>query len=164
MHNDMLRRKYDLNAWQIRTNLIDRCEYADRVPARIDGTVKNSFISEGCIINGRVINSVLSPGVRVEAKALVKNSIVLHDCVINKGVQMDRTICDKDVIVNEHARVGTFGHDIPSTEQGDLLSSGVTLIGKSIIIPPGAAIGSNTAIFSTARVEKLKIDPGSTLR
>lgn len=164
LHRDLLRGKYDLDAWQIRTNLTDRCEYADRVPARINGTVKNSYVSEGCTINGTVVNSVLSPGVRVDDRARVRNSIIFHDCVIKKGAHMDRVICDKDVIVNENARVGTFGYDIPSSEYGDLLSSGATLIGKSVAIPAGSKIGSNTAIFSTARIQSSSIDPGSTLR
>ncbi len=164
LHQDLLKREIDLEAWQIRTNLIDRCEYADRVPSRIDGQVKNSLISDGCIIKGRVVNSVLSPGVRVDEKASVQNSIIFHDCIIENGSLLDRVICDKDVIVSEKAQIGHFGHDVSSSEFGELLDTGITLIGKSIRIPETARIGSNTAIFSTAKIEQLNIEPGSTLR
>ncbi len=164
LHDDFLKGKYDLGAWQVRTNLVDRCEYSDRVPSRIDGKVLNSYVSEGCVVEGQVINSVLSPGVRVESKAVVKDSIILHDCVIKQGSRLDRVICDKDVTVNEHSAIGAFGHDIPSVEHGELLDSGVTLIGKSVTIPRGTSIGSNTAIYSTARLDRSNIEPGSTLR
>ena len=43
-----------------------------------------SLLSNGCIIAGRVENSVLSPGVIVEAGAEVRNSILMNDTVIGK--------------------------------------------------------------------------------
>ena len=53
----------------------------ERAPARIGSTaqVLRSLISHGCVINGTVVNSVLSPGVRVEVGAVVRDSIVMFD-------------------------------------------------------------------------------------
>ena len=57
------------------------------------------MISHGCVINGTVVNSVLSPGVRVDVGAVVRDSIVMFDTVIRSGAVVDRAILDKEVVV-----------------------------------------------------------------
>jgi glucose-1-phosphate adenylyltransferase len=53
-------------------------------PAKVGPTaqVHRSLISHGCEIHGTVVNSVLSPGVRVDVGAVVRDSIVMFDSVI----------------------------------------------------------------------------------
>ena len=53
----------------------------ERAPAKVGPTaqVHRSLISHGCVINGTVVNSVLSPGVRVDVGAVVRDSIVMFD-------------------------------------------------------------------------------------
>ena len=51
------------------------------------------------MINGTVVNSVLSPGVRVDVGAVVRDSIVMFDSVIRSGAVVDRAILDKEVVV-----------------------------------------------------------------
>ena len=60
----------------------------ERAPAKVGPTaqVHRSLISHGCVINGTVVNSVLSPGVRVDVGAVVRDSIVMFDTVIRSGV------------------------------------------------------------------------------
>jgi glucose-1-phosphate adenylyltransferase len=43
------------------------------------GTIVNSLVSEGCVIRGRVNNSVLSPGVRIGERTRVRDSILMPD-------------------------------------------------------------------------------------
>ena len=64
----------------------------ERAPAKVGATsqVHRSLISHGCVINGTVVNSVLSPGVRVEVGAVVRDSIVMFDSVIRSGAVVDR--------------------------------------------------------------------------
>ena len=64
------------------------------------------MISHGCVINGTVVNSVLSPGVRVDVGAVVRDSIVMFDSVIRSGAVVDRAILDKEVVVGQGAIVG----------------------------------------------------------
>ncbi len=163
-HMALLDRKFDLNAWQIRTNMVERNELGDRVPARINGDVKNSVISEGCVIHGSVINSVLSPGVNVEKGAVVRDSIVLHDSLIQANAALNQVICDKDVIVSEDAEIGGLGAEVPSREYGELLADGFTLIGRGVNIPARTRIAANTAIYSTVRSIANNIPAGSTLK
>src|SRR5206468_7784246 len=48
----------------------------ERPPARCQppGEVNNCLLSNGCVVHGTVVNSVLSPGVRVERGAVVRDS------------------------------------------------------------------------------------------
>ena len=68
--------------------------------------VKNSLISEGCKIFGRVENSVLSGGVVVEEGAIVKDSIIMEDVIIKSGSSVYTAIIDSDAIVGDGACVG----------------------------------------------------------
>ena len=70
-------------------------------------TVENSLISEGCKINGTVINSVLSGGVIIEEGAFVKDSVIMEDVVIKSGAKVYSAIVDSDTVVEFGATVGT---------------------------------------------------------
>jgi glucose-1-phosphate adenylyltransferase len=71
-----------------------------------DGIVKNSIISEGCIIYGEIENSILSPGVIVEKGAKVKNSIIINDCLIKENAEVNFAILDENVTVAENVKIG----------------------------------------------------------
>ncbi|MEO0215684.1 MAG: sugar phosphate nucleotidyltransferase [candidate division WOR-3 bacterium] len=161
---DYLKNKDLMRNWPVRTNLIEGCEHQDRIPARISGDIKNSAIGDGCIINGTVRNSILSPGVVVKEGACVVNSIILHNTKIEKNVYLKNVICDKNVEIGESASIGTTGFEIPSKEFGDLLKSGITVLGKRVFVPPRTKIGANTVVYSTGTIKEKEIPPGSTLR
>ena len=160
---DMLKGNVALQEWQIRTNLLERCTRADRTPAYIDGRVTNSVVSEGCIIKGKVQNSLLSPGVLVSAGAEVLDSIVFHDTTIGRNSRVEKVICDKDSTIGTECTVGGFG-DTPSKEFGELLQSGITVLGRNSKIPDKTKIGANTTLYSSARIRSRRINSGSTLR
>jgi len=83
----------------------------DSVPARYckGCCVKNSIISDGCRIEGTVINSVISRNVFIGKDSLVKNSIIMQNTEIMQGVSLDNVILDKDVIVRENRQLS--GHE-----------------------------------------------------
>jgi glucose-1-phosphate adenylyltransferase len=137
----------DLNdrGWIIHT----RSEERPPVNIRTGALVLHSLITDGCLIEGTVEYSVLSPGVHVERGAVVRRSIVMGDSVIRAGAMVDHTILDKNVEVGAGAHVG-FGADYTPSRATDL-SSGLTLVGKSSIIPPNIKIGRNCIIASDVR-------------
>ena len=59
----------------------------------------NSFISDGCVIEGTVINSILSRGVKIAKGAVVQNSIIMQDSVIEEGVELNHVVFDKEVCI-----------------------------------------------------------------
>ncbi len=126
----------------------------ERAPAKIGPTaqVHRSLISHGCQINGMVVNSVLSPGVRVEMGAVVRDSIIMFDCVIRAGAVVDRSILDKEVIVGQGAIVGDGpDFDRPNKKEPNRLNTGITVVGKRAIVPRGARLGRNVKIAADAR-------------
>ncbi|MEO0226408.1 MAG: sugar phosphate nucleotidyltransferase [candidate division WOR-3 bacterium] len=139
----------DLKAWQVRTNLVEKGEIGDR-PSTFFGSsarVKNSLVCRGCRINGTVINSVLSPGVEIESGVVVKDSIIFHDCLIGRDCRIERAIIDKNVRVGKGSEIGitddlTVNRDFP-----DHLNTGITLIGKNVVIPEKMKIGKNCLIY-----------------
>jgi len=83
----------------------------DSVPARYckGCCVKNSIISDGCRIEGTVINSVISRNVFIGKDSIVKNSVIMQNTEIMQGVSLDNVILDKDVIVRENRQLS--GHE-----------------------------------------------------
>ena len=125
----------------------------ERPPARIGpgATVSRSMISHGCVVDGTVEHSVLSPGVRVAAGAVVRDSIVMFDAVVGEDAVLDRAIVDKEARIGAGARVGV-GDDLrPNRAEPERLYAGITLVGKRAHVPNGVEIGRNC-----------RIDPGVT--
>lgn len=79
-----------------------------RRPARIQAgaEVEDSLVSPGCTIRGRVVRSVLAPGVTVAPGALVRDSVLLHDVRIGEGAVVGRSIVDERAEIAAGARVG----------------------------------------------------------
>jgi glucose-1-phosphate adenylyltransferase len=120
----------------------------ERPPARIgpEAKVTRSMVSHGCVIEGTVEHSILSPGVRVARGAVVRDSIVMFDTWIDERAVLDRAIVDKDCRIGKSARVGQ-GDDLrPNTLEPERLYAGITLVGKRATVPPRAIIGRNCRI------------------
>ena len=131
----------------------------ERAPAKVGPTaqVHRSLISHGCMINGTVVNSVLSPGVRVDVGAVVRDLIVMFDCIIRAGAVVDRAILDKEVVVGQGAIVGDGPDlDTPNRQEPGRLNSGITVVGKRAIIPRGARIGRNVKVAGGVRATDFK--------
>lgn len=125
----------------------------ERAPVRIGthAAVGSNLLSNGCIIEGCVQQSVLSPGVVVREGARVTNSVILTNVVIEEGVQLDRCIVDDDVVLERNAIVGQGADDTPNHELPDILNTGLTLIGREARIPADSQIGRNVHIHSFAQ-------------
>ncbi len=63
--------------------------------------VQNSLISDGCLIEGVVENSILFRGVKVAKGAVVKNSIIMQDNYIGENTSLNCVITDKNVVIND---------------------------------------------------------------
>jgi len=72
-----------------------------------NAVVKQSYINQGCVVDGHVENSVLFTNVTVEAGAKVINSVLLPNVVVHKGAVIRRMIVAEDVEIMENAVVGS---------------------------------------------------------
>jgi glucose-1-phosphate adenylyltransferase len=126
----------------------------ERAPARIGATanVHRSLISHGCQIAGTVERSVLSPGVRVDPGAIVRDSVIMFDSVIRAGAVVDRAIIDKEVSIGPNAVVGTgTDYTTPNKVEPTRLNTGITIVGKRSVIPAGARLGRNVRVAENVK-------------
>ncbi len=128
-----------------------RSEERPPVNIRTGAVVAHSLITDGCVIEGTVEYSVLSPGVKVARGAVVRNSIILTDTVIESGAVIDRSIVDKDCAIRPNAVIGS-GVDYSPNPIGDL-TSGISLVGKGAEVPPNVKIGRNCIIAGDVRAK-----------
>ena len=148
----------ELNLYDPATNVHTHSSHYP--PAKIGprATVSRSLISIGCVINGSVEHSVLSPGVHVEEGAVVRDSIIFDETRVEAGAIIDRAIMDKNVVVGHGCHIG-FGEDrTANRERPDILSSGITIVGKRAQLPPRLQIGRNCIIG--AGVVASNLEPG----
>ena len=75
----------------------------DEAPAKYKeaAEVSRSIVANGCVINGKVENSVLFRGVKVEAGAVVRNCVLMQRCVVKAGAVLENIICDKNGTITE---------------------------------------------------------------
>ncbi len=146
--------------WGVMTNHLSHGLSYDWPPSRIHctGQVEDSVVSPGCEIAGRVVRSVLSPGVRVEKDAEVVDSVILHETVVSRQARVKRAIVDKKVYIGQGATIGEGDPQKINTDFPKHLYTGLTLIGKEAVIPAGAWIGCNCVIYPNVRVEDFPED------
>ena len=152
---------YDPN-WVIHTRS------KERPPAKLgsEGSAHTSLVSNGCVIEGTVIHSVLSPGVRVESGAVVRDSVVMTDTIIRTGAVVDRCVLDKEIEIGAGAQVGAGDMMTPNLLEPANLNTGITIAGKQAHIPAGAIIGRNCRIDAAttpADYDQLQVPSGATI-
>ena len=82
----------------------------DRVPTYYgeECEIANSLMADGCILDGRVENSVPFRDVVIEKGAEVENCVLMNKAVVGEGAQLKYVILDKDVTITAGTKlVGT---------------------------------------------------------
>ena len=74
----------------------DSSKVDDLPPAKYDtgAEVKNSIISSGCIVNGKVENSIIFKDVYIGNNCTIKNSIILNDVYIGDDSYIENCIVE----------------------------------------------------------------------
>jgi glucose-1-phosphate adenylyltransferase len=139
-HMDLVRERSALNlqdaAWPIRTQSMVL------PPTRVSagGRMSHSLVCEGCIIDGAVEYSVLSPGVYVAPGAVVRNAVVMHNASIEERAIVENAIVDMNVTVGPHAQVGQVDRHAPTLSPSTLTRLAVVEMDSRIpahtVVPP----------------------------
>ncbi|MBC2576808.1 glucose-1-phosphate adenylyltransferase [Peptostreptococcus canis] len=84
------------------------CRHYESMPQYIGNTaeLKNSMISEGTTIKGKVVESVLSSGVYVEEGAEIYNSVIMKNAYIGKNARVYNSIIAEEAIIEDSSEVG----------------------------------------------------------
>lgn len=104
---DLLNSKNELDlsdpTWKIYT------EDVTSLPQYIgaNANIKTSFITQGCMIDGEVKNSVLFTGAKVAAGAKVIDSVLMPGVVVEDGAVVERALVANEVKIGKQAVVGS---------------------------------------------------------
>ncbi len=140
----------------------------ERPPVKLGSTgqSRDSLVSNGCVINGTVVHSVLSPGVCVERGAVVRDSVIMNDTVIRAGAVIDRCILDKEVEIGAGTQVGVGDESTPNQLEPANINTGITIVGKRARVPASASIGRNCLIDANTApqdYDQLQVPSGATI-
>ena len=83
--------------------------------------MKSSVVSNGCLIEGTIENSVIGRGCTIKEGAIVKNCVISSDVVIGKGVRVENVVIDK------HAKLIRGKRVIASPDKPGYIKRGDTL-------------------------------------
>ena len=92
--------------------------------------VSNSLITEGCVIEGIVENSILSSGVVVEKGAYIKDSVIMSGVKVCKDATVNYSIIDENCEIGENCVVGRTRS----------AGAEVTIVGEGLTLPDGSNI------------------------
>ncbi len=75
----------------------------DSAPAKVcnGGKIKNSLISDGCLIEGTVENCILFRGVKVGKGSVVKNCVIMSENEIGENCSLSYVVSDKDTVISD---------------------------------------------------------------
>ena len=86
--------------------------YTEDIPAlpqyiSEDADVKRAFITQGCVVEGEVKNSVLFTGAKVGQGAKVIDSVLMPGAVVEEGAVVQRVLIADGVKIGSQAVVGS---------------------------------------------------------
>lgn len=67
--------------------------------------VSNSLIANGCLIKGKIENSIISRRVIISEGVEIVNSIIMQGCEIKKNVKLSNVIIDKNNVIEENVEL-----------------------------------------------------------
>jgi glucose-1-phosphate adenylyltransferase len=98
----------------------------------LGGRASDSIVCDGCIISGGTVsNSILSPGVIVERNALVEQSVVFDDVIIEPGVRLRRAIIDKRTTIRAGSSIG-FDPEEDRRRGYTISDNGIVVVPESV--------------------------------
>ena len=114
--------------------------------------IDRSIIGEGTEIYGEVHNSVIGAGVEIRAGAVVRDSIIMRDCVVGEGAEVTKAIVAEESVIGAGAQLGV-GEYAPNRYDPKVYQFDLVTIGEHSVIPDNVKIGKNTAISGVTAAE-----------
>ena len=122
---------YDHN-WPIRTRSLQNppAKFVFAQEGSRMGLALDSIVSHGCIVSGgRVVQSVLSPDVRVNSYSEVQGAILFSGVSVGRYSRVKRCIIDRDVSIPENTQIG-YDLDEDRARGYTVTESGVVVVGR----------------------------------
>lgn len=164
---DLLDRPEDINlhddSWRIYSrNPIRPSHYIGP-----DAVMDRVSVTDGAVIYGSAIHSMLSDSVFIEEGATVKDSFLMPGVVVKKGSNLNRCIVGMNTVIGENVQVGPeveggidFYHDervctegITVFEQNLIINDDIKFAANSMVYAPTADDGFNEIVIGLSELE-----------
>lgn len=98
---DMLKKEVRKEIFNPEQPILTRTK--DSVPTRYEenASVKNSYVADGCVIDGTVENSIIFRNVKVLKGAKIKNSVIMQGSLICSDVSLTCAVIDKNTVISQ---------------------------------------------------------------
>lgn len=104
-----------------------------------DADIRDSLVTEGCIVHGKVRHSVLYSGVTVESGAVIEDSIIMPNAHIGRDAVIRKSIIGEGALIGSGASLGCEKRaDEPDYDTK--LTGDITLIASSVSIADGMRV------------------------
>ena len=98
--------------------------------------IKDSMVTEGSVIYGKVKNSIISSGVRIGKNSTVEDSVLFPGVVIKDECIVKKAIIGERTVDMEGSQIGVDDNIVGQTPS-KMCSDGIVLIGTDLIIERG---------------------------
>lgn len=103
--------------------------------------VQNSFVTDGCEVNGELEYSILFENVKVEEGAKIIDSLLMPGATIKKGAEVKYAIVGENAVVGENAKIGAS----PEEYNGEW---GVAVVGPNAEIEADGVVNPQEMIYA----------------
>jgi len=73
--------------------------------------VSNAYITQGCVVEGEIENSVLFTNSRIDKKAIVNNSVIMDNVVVEPGAVLNRCLVQENIVIPANTKFGSADSD-----------------------------------------------------
>ncbi len=101
--------------------------------------LRNSYISEGCIIDGEINNSIIFPGAVIGRGAVVSHSVIMPNAAVEEKAVVSYALISTGAVIGNEATVG----DEELNENG---SHKITVVGDGLSVSPGRKIPAGVIV------------------
>ncbi|MBQ6733742.1 MAG: glucose-1-phosphate adenylyltransferase [Lachnospiraceae bacterium] len=110
-----------------------------------ESDIERSIVGEGCEIYGKVYNSVIGRGVRIDKGTVVDHSIIMNGTVIGENCKIAKAIVDENATIGDNVVLGE-GEEAENETRPDIYTDGLVTVGENSVIPRDVTIGKNVMI------------------
>ena len=96
--------------------------------------ISNAVVSEGCVVQGEVVNSIISRGATIEKGAKICDSIVMPNAVVKAGATVNHSIIGWDAVIESDAKVGSYQEKAIAGEWQ------IAVVGPNVTVKSGESV------------------------
>lgn len=107
-------------------------------------SVNEAMVGPASRIRGTIRRSVIGPGVDVHTGALIEDSVLVGDTVVEAGAQVRSSVIDAGARIGRDARVGAAPAATQLTAESITLVGLDCTVGRGVVVAPGSRLEPGT--------------------